>query len=226
MGEPMKREKHLGRLIPVCLAMAAGLAGVPASAQMGRMGPPSFHGVWAPVVGKGAVYEVKSQDGGTKSMEIAIVGKETVQGKDGYWMQMAMDSDKGGQMVMKFLTVVTADDVVQERMIMQMPGRPPMEMTQMMQRMKSNSHADVRKDGQDLGSETVTVPAGTFTCEHYRSNDGGDVWVGKDVPPWGLVKYQGKDSSMVLTKVLNDAKDKIVGTPQAFNPMMMQQPSQ
>ena len=32
---------------------------------------------------------------------------------------------------------------------------------------------------------------------------------------------------MVLTKVVTDAKDKIVGTPQPFNPsMMMQQPPQ
>jgi hypothetical protein len=40
------------------------------------------------------------------------------------------------------------------------------------------------------------------------------------------VKYQGKDSSMVLTKVISDAKDKIIGVPQPFNPMLMAQPHQ
>jgi hypothetical protein len=31
---------------------------------------------------------------------------------------------------------------------------------------------------------------------------------------------------MVLTKVITDAKDKIIGTPVPFNPMMMQGPPQ
>jgi hypothetical protein len=44
--------------------------------------------------------------------------------------------------------------------------------------------------------------------------------------PYGLVKFQGKDSTMVLTKVITDAKDKITGTPQPFNPMMFQQNQQ
>jgi hypothetical protein len=35
------------------------------------------------------------------------------------------------------------------------------------------------------------------------------------------VKYQGKDNSMVLTKVITDAKDRITGTPKQFDPMQM-----
>lgn len=33
--------------------------------------------------------------------------------------------------------------------------------------------------------------------------------------------HQGKDSTMVLTKVVTDAKDRITGTPVPFNPMGM-----
>jgi hypothetical protein len=33
-----------------------------------------------------------------------------------------------------------------------------------------------------------------------------------------MVKFQGKDSSMVLISVESDAKDKITGTPQPFSP--------
>ena len=43
----------------------------------------------------------------------------------------------------------------------------------------------------------------------------------KNAGPYGLVKHQGKDTTMVLTKVFSDYKDKITGTPQPFNPMMM-----
>jgi hypothetical protein len=84
---------------------------------------------------------------------------------------------------------------------------------------------DIRSKADDLGSESVTVPAGTFTCEHYRgkNGDGSDVWVSKDVPPYGLVKMtdKDKDQTVVLTKIDKNFQDKITGTPVPFNPMMM-----
>jgi len=39
------------------------------------------------------------------------------------------------------------------------------------------------------------------------------------------VKFQGKDTTMVLTKVITDAKDKITGAPVPFDPMKMMQQS-
>jgi hypothetical protein len=54
----------------------------------------------------------------------------------------------------------------------------------------------------------------------------GDVWVAKQAGPYGLVKFQGKDTTMLLTKVITDGKDKITGTPQPFNPMMFGQQDQ
>ena len=81
---------------------------------------------------------------------------------------------------------------------------------------------DARNGAEDLGSESITVPAGTFTAEHYRAKDGsGDTWVAKNAGPYGLVKHQGKDTTMVLTKVYSDYKDKITGTPQPFNPALL-----
>jgi hypothetical protein len=111
---------------------------------------------------------------------------------------------------------------------MQMGNRPPMEMP--MQMMKSSAQkqpADIRDRAEDVGSETITTPAGTFTAEHYKMKDGsGDAWVAPKAGPYGLVKFQGKDTSMVLTKVITDAKDKITGTPVPFNPMAFQQDQQ
>jgi hypothetical protein len=213
------------RIFWAVLAATLMYAGT-ARAQMGmRMAPPTMRGVWNPVVGKGAVYEVTTEDGSKKTLEFAIVGKDA----DGYWLQMSMESPQGGgEMVIKNLAVVTQGDVTMSKTILQLPGRSPMEISsQMFQKGRANPHADVRGEAQDLGSETITVPGGTFVCEHYRSKDGGDVWLAKDVAPWGVVKSQGKDTTMMLVKVVSDAKDKIVGTPQPFNPMMMmQQPQQ
>jgi len=197
-------------------------------AQFMRQGPPDMRGIWNPVVGAGAAYEMQAKGSEKSSMEMAIVGKESVGGKDGYWMELTMnDSRSGGEMIMKYLYVLDAQSMQISKMIMQMPGSPPMEMTQMMQRAGHRTQsADIRNSAEDVGSESITVPAGAFSTEHYRAKDGsGDFWLAKNVSPWGLVKFQGKDSTMVLTRLITGAKDKITGTPQPFNPMAFgQQP--
>jgi len=204
------------------------LISLAAPAQMGmRGGPPQFHGVWHPVVGSGAAYEMQPKDSGKSEMEITVVGKESVGGQDGYWMEMTMQNERmGGEMVIKTLTVADSSTSHVERMIMQMPGRSPMEMpSQMVQMRHRDQPTDVRNNAEDVGSESVTVPAGTFPCEHYRLKDGsGDVWITDKVYPWGMVKFEGKNATMVLTKVITDAKDKVTGTPVPFNPMNMGQP--
>ena len=48
-----------------------------------------------------------------------------------------------------------------------------------------------------------------------------DAWISDKVAPWGFVKTQGKDSSILLAKVITDAKDHITGTPKKFDPMQI-----
>ncbi|HEY4776584.1 MAG TPA: hypothetical protein VN902_11480 [Candidatus Acidoferrales bacterium] len=208
-----------------CVGLLLAMLPLFASAQMGMHVAPAMRGIFNPVVGSGGEYEITTDKGSKMVMEIAIVGKESVAGKDGYWFEMTMSNSPAGQMVMKSLTVVDGTDTVVSRMIMQMGTRPPMEMpTQMNKSSAQKQPADIRDRADDVASETVTTPAGTFTAEHYKMKDGtGDAWVAPKAGPYGLVKFQGKDSTMVLTKVITDAKDKITGTPQPFNPMMFQQ---
>jgi hypothetical protein len=208
-----------------CVGVLVAMMPLFASGQMGMHVAPAMRGIFNPVVGSGGEYEMTTDKGTKMVMEIAIVGKESVAGKDGYWFEMTMSNSPMGQMVMKSLTVVDGTDTVVSRMIMQMGTRPPMEMpTQMNKSSAQKQPADIRDRADDVGSETVTTPAGTFTAEHYKMKDGtGDAWVAPKAGPYGLVKFQGKDSTMVLTRVITDAKDKISGTPQPFNPMMFQQ---
>jgi hypothetical protein len=215
----MKRVARFG-WVGVVLAMLPGLV----SAQMGMHAGPTMRGIFNPVVGSGGQYEVTTEKSTKMVMEIAIVGKESVGGKDGYWFEMTMSNSPMGQMVSKTLTVVDGTDTVISRMIMQMGNRPPMEMpTQMMKSSGQKQPADIRERAEDVGSESVTTPAGTFTAEHYKMKDGsGDAWVAAKAGPYGLVKFEGKDTSMVLTKVITDAKDKITGTPVPFDPMGLQ----
>ncbi len=197
-----------------------------ASAQMGMRGPTQLRGVWNPVVGSGAAYEMQTQNGMKSGMEFDIVGKDSVGGKDAAWMEMTMSNPRmGGDMVMKYLVTFDGSQMQMSKMIMQMRGGPAMELPDSMtQARKPTQFTDLRNNTDDLGSESVTTPAGTFSCEHYRMKDGsGEAWVSDKVTPFGLVKYQGKTDSMVLTKLVTDAKDKIVGTPVPFDPMKMMQ---
>jgi hypothetical protein len=200
-----------------------------AKAQMGgmmRQGPQP-RGLFNPIVGSGAQYEIQSSNGKNMVMEIDVVAKESVAGVDGYWFETIMANPQmGGDVVVKVLTEPAAGSAMVSKMIMQMGNRPPMEMpsqmTQMGQNAQKQAPTDIRSEAEDVGSESVTTPAGTFSCEHYRMKDGsGDSWISDKVSPCGLIKHQGKDSTMVLTKIVTDAKDKITGTPVPFNPMIM-----
>jgi hypothetical protein len=214
--------------LKTCLLI--GALALAASAQMGMHGSaPVMRGILNPVVGSGGQYEITTAKGDKMSMETVIVGKETVDGKDAYWFENTISSAQmGGDMISKALTVVNGQDTVVSRIIMQMPNRPPMEMpAQMVQMHGQKRPTDIRGDAEDVGPEPVTTPAGTFATEHYRMKDGsGDVWLAAKAGPYGLVKFQGKDTTMLLTKVITDGKDKITGTPQPFNPMMFQPPDQ
>ncbi|HTC42355.1 MAG TPA: hypothetical protein VK703_12320 [Candidatus Acidoferrales bacterium] len=211
-----------------CVFVLAAMLPCFAGAQMGMHAGPAMRGIFNPIVGSGGQYETTSEKGTKTVMEIAVVGKESVDGKEGYWFEMTLATPTMGLMVTKTFTVVDGADTVTSRVIMQIQNRPPMEMP--MQMYKANAQkqpADIRDRAEDVGSETVTTPAGTFVTEHYKMKDGsGDAWVAPKAGPYGLVKFQGKDTSMVLTKVITDAKDQITGTPQPFNPMMFQQNQQ
>jgi hypothetical protein len=187
-----------------------------------------MRGILNPVVGSGGQYEITTPKGTKMVMEMAIVGKESVDRKDAYWFENSMSNTPMGEMVTKAWTVVDGQQTYVSRMIMQMPNRPPMEMpAQMLQMHGQKRSADVRTEAEDVGSESVTTPAGTFTTEHYKMKGGsGDVWVAEKAGPYGLVKFQGKDATMLLTKVVTDGEYKITGSPQPFNPMMFGQPDQ
>jgi hypothetical protein len=217
----MNRRLSRGLIIVTCLLLP-----MTAWAQMGMHSSPTMRGVWNPVVGAGGTYELTKKDGTKTSMEMAIVGKESVSGKDGYWFEVTIADSPMGTMIMKSLTVRDDQDMVSSKMIMQFGDRPPMEMPAQMTQARQGREkqpADIRQLADGVGTESLTTPAGTFSTTHYKMKDGsGDVWVADHAGPYGMVKFQGKDSSMVLTKVTTDAQDKITGTPVPFNPMAFQ----
>src|ERR1700680_57369 len=215
------------KLKQTAVVFAALALALPLAAQMFGPRVPTLSGIWHPVVGTGAAYEMTKKDGQKTQMEITIVGKEDVEGKPAFWLEMAMTDQRTSQPVYaKNLMSVSDAGVTSTRMVMQMPGQNPMEMDLNMnpagRGMKQTLPATIADKAEVVGTESVTVPAGTFSCTHFRMKDGsGDAWISDKVGPWGLVKSQSKDSSMVLAKVITDAKDHITGTPKKFDPMQM-----
>jgi hypothetical protein len=139
-------------------------------------------------------------------------------------MEMTMQDQRMGQVVTKMLMVVDGANSHVDKMVIMIPGRGAMSMpVGMMQGRGPQQPQDIRNNGSMVGKESVTVAAGTFNCDHWKSNDGTtDVWVTEDVSPYGLVKMTDtKDNvSMVLTKTLTGVQDKITGPVMDMSQMM------
>jgi hypothetical protein len=213
----MKRLQVL--LVAACLCLAIGTA---ARAQMGMemFKKPAIADIFKPVVGSGAVYETEREQK-KSTMEMFVVAQEAVDGKEAYWVEFGHSDQRSPTMTYGKM-LITKDDFQFHRMIFQQPGQPPMELPMNMNPRQKSQMSDEIEKWHKVGTETITVPAGTFLCEHWAKDDGkGDVWASSKVSPMSLVKEVTPTSSMVLVKVTTDAKDHITGTPMKFDPEAM-----
>jgi hypothetical protein len=177
-----------------------------------------------PVVGKGAEYQSTEKDAGgkTRTTAIGIVAKDSFEGKEAFWMEVASNTD-GQASLVKML--ITRDDFGFHKMILQPPGQQAMEMP-------FNPGKDARqekmeekfKDWHSVGTEPVTVPAGTFVCEHlHNDKTNGDLWASDKVTPFGMVKQVDGNRTMVLAKLIPDFQDRITGPVKQFDPQALRQ---
>lgn len=209
------------------LALIFGIALALEQLGVGQMGmgmrPPDISGVFNPTVGAGSSYEmVKKQTGEKTAFDMSVVDKDP---SGGFWIEYGIQSPQThGTMYMKTLLVRKTDDILIQRMIMQIPGHPPMDMSAMMSMkgmQSAKGTADFRADAENLGTESITTPAGTFECQHWRSKkDSTEVWLSDKVSPWRLVKMSGPNNSMTLVHLITDAKTHITGTPMSIQDMM------
>jgi hypothetical protein len=217
-----------------CLAFAtlAALSLFSSSSVRAQMGmdyfkPPSFAKAFHPVVGKGAEYLTtrKNEPNKPRTIELGLLSKESVDGVDGYWVQFATSDNKGESIVGKSL--MTYPDFQIHRTIFQMAGRPAMEMTLPPGAMNQGKAQSNLAEWHSVGTETITVPAGTFSCDHYRNDTkNSDVWVSEKVSPYGMIKEVSPDSTMVLTKIIDPVTDRITGPVQKMDLQQLMQQRQ
>ena len=200
--------------LPVGALLVLGMI-TTASAQFMRGTGPRFYTEFKPVVGGWSEYQMTTKGESSSKMKIAIVDKEG----DAYWYETVMEGRQGGKVVSKMLVSGNPGDKKNvKRMIFKHGNEQAMEMPiQMMQ--QGSQPQEPKGKVIDKGTETVKVPAGSFTCQHMQYQDDDrvvDAWVAKDVSPYGMVKSQSKDFEMVLVGYGTGAKTLITETPKKF----------
>jgi hypothetical protein len=137
-----------------------------------------------PVVGKGALYETTTKrDSSKKELELRVTAKDTVDGKEAFWMQFYSQDPKKQNVTGKAL--ITKDDVQFHRMIIQPPGQGAMEMPFNRSRNRDAKMQESLSEWHSVGTEPITMPAGTFVCEHWRNDkSNSDIWTGDEVTPF------------------------------------------
>jgi hypothetical protein len=177
------KSKHL--LLFVAAFCLVAVSSANAQLGVGMFKRPNIANIFHPVVGGGAAYERTDNDGQKSTMEMSIVGSEMVGTKQGYWMEFT-HSGRGDKQPVSGKSLVTPDDFKFHKMVFMMPGSSqPVEMDMD----AAQSHRETMEKDLDkwhsVGTESVTVPAGTFSCEHWSKDDGkGDVWVSSKVSRW------------------------------------------
>jgi len=167
---------------------------------------------------------ITDQQGAPKQpLEMTVVGKESIEGREAYWLESARADPRSGSLGYAKM-LMTKDDFQPHRMIVQQPGQPAMELPmQAGMRERVQKHKDEEMEKWHLvGSESITVPAGTFSSQHWKKDEGvGDVWVNDKISPFGMVKSISSGETVVLVKVITEAKDHITGPVTTFDPEQM-----
>lgn len=184
--------------------------------------------VWNPRVGQGSEYDITTDNHTKTHVSFFITGTEDTRGQTGYWLETGMIFESLGQVYSQTLMNVEAGQLHKSKWIVQLANRPPMQMPEGglpggRRASEAQTDSDFRSRGVRVGAESITVPAGTFQCEHWRAKDGsGDVWLSSNVVPYSVVKgLDNEGGSMILTRTVNNAKSHISGKPVPFDPSLL-----
>jgi hypothetical protein len=195
---------------------------------------PKFFGVFASTVGGWSEYAVTETEGGKKStMRNAVVGKEG----DAFWYEVAITEDGVRNIIKMFLKGDPNNPENIQRLIMKNGDQAAQEMPRefvVMGRRMATSMFETRSGStvvnqpdlktEEVGTEKVTVPAGTFTVTKNRVVDGtGKVLAtydfSKDVLPMGIVRSTTDKVTIELVATGKDAVSLITE-----KPVMMKRP--
>ncbi|MCS4540839.1 MAG: hypothetical protein HY929_00725 [Euryarchaeota archaeon] len=171
-------------------------------------------------VGQWVQYNVKDREGKESTMKYSIVGSEVIEGKTYFWYEMKVETAQG-KSILKYLFSPDLSEI--KRVVVKSGDQPAVEMPasffgqykKSAQTAPSQSTVETGK----VGTEVINVPAGTFTCIHYRTTTDSttfDSWISGKVPIIAMVKSAGSDGfTMGLIEYgTTGAQTEITETPQ------------
>ncbi len=203
------------------LALALPLSAMshPLSAQVPSGPCPNLY--TTPKVGDYAELQFTNTTGESMLIRFAVVGTETVDGRQHYWIEVISAPPVIGDNVIVQMLVpyYPFDNRDLKAYIVKMPGAParkvPQDLLAQMaeQTQTGPSWRQLCGSSEDLGAERVTVEAGTFDTRHYRAgeNQKEEFWIAE--VPFGMVKLIQADSRMELVRHGSDAKSSIKEKP-------------
>ena len=194
------------------VVLASGLQAQDRAALCGAVGNAT--------VGDWASYEFTDTASGTNgTLRFAVVNRDA----SDFWYEMKASTGEGEVLVQMLVPAFpfTPDQVLD--VIVKAPGQPAMRLPSQMlgmmkQQLAGNPMFDFAENcaaAEDLGKETVEVPAGSFDTFHIRNAaDQGEIWISLDVP-FGMIKAIG-EGTVTLTGYGNGAVSSITEEPQAM----------
>lgn len=219
------------RLIGAAGALA--LLVLPATGQAQDLCTTTFQ---PPAVGSWAEWRMSSARDSNLTMRMAVVGTEQRDGKTLTRLEMSNQTERGPMIVQVLASGWPYQLPDVQEMVMKMGNRPAMKMPQaMISRMgrrggnPASSWKSNCKKMEVVGSEKLSVPAGSYSATHYRNtDDGSEVWIDKDLPflmVKSIAEARGRGQSGTLTMELvgsgTGAKSSITETPQEMPGMGM-----
>lgn len=177
---------------------------------------PELRMYWNPVVGEGAIYEVTSADGKKRTEEYDILSEETIGGMKAFWLEESISIPSiTGTAYEKSLVI--AAELRARKVISKLPGMAAMEMPAGAP--IPTPKLDPKNAPKIAGTESITVPGGTFLCEHWVDPDGSEAWVSAKVGPMKVVKSVAPNKeTRVLVKTTSHTKDAITGPVKPYDP--------
>ena len=167
--------------------------------------------------GEGDGCGLRSNPASKTTNEFDLLSQETIGGKQSYWLGFAVTSpDIQGKIVGKMLVI--PESYQARKLIVQLPGMAAMEMPIAVEA-RNTAVKDIAKF---VGTETISVPAGSFECEHWHGSDGSDAWLSAKIGPVKVVKSVDKNETWVLVRTIGVAKDAVTGPVKPYNPEAIQ----
>jgi len=144
-----------------------------------------------PVVGSWARYRLHGGAADSSEVRMALVGREGIADREYVWQESVVTTPTGNAVIQSLVPASPYDPTALQRAIVRPPGQPPVEVpSTALARLQiaggeGSVGLDACRQGEVVGWETVTVPAGQVRALHVRYVRGertADAWLAPGIP--------------------------------------------